>query len=138
MNRCASLGMLAVSWNTSYKDLVKYGAKMAIVGTSIVKGLRMKEFTKNLENSFIKLWPLPVVLLKQSALYIVSTLVDNVLNHVVIYDRCNDISKPDRSYKDTVKDIEVFVKICLSYWDNYISNKLYDLWMIRNNELIFC
>ena len=50
--------------NSKYSDAVRNGRKTLIAGTSMVKGIRMKEVNSQLRNSFAKLRPFPGTILK--------------------------------------------------------------------------
>ena len=53
-----------VPGNTKYSDAVRNGRKTLMTGTSMVKGIRMKEVKSQLRNSFAKLRPFPGATLK--------------------------------------------------------------------------
>ena len=48
-----------VPGNAKYSDAVRYGRKTVILRTSMIKGIRMKEFNNYVKNRYSKLRPFP-------------------------------------------------------------------------------
>ena len=109
-----------VPGNSSYKDAVKYGRKTYIIGTSMVKGLRMREFNQQLHNSFAKLRPFPGASIKQLEYYAVPTLNDESPNRIIIHAGCNDVGDRNATPEEIAKKIEEFAMMCRSYGVNEI------------------
>lgn len=109
-----------VPGNSSYNDVVKYGKKTFILGTSMVKGMRMKEFNQHLKNSFCKLRSFPGASLKQLAHYALPTLVDETPNRVIIHGGCNDISNRSINEQNIANSIIDIANLCRQHGVNDI------------------
>ena len=122
-----------VPGNSSYKDAVKYGRKTYIIGTSMVKGIRMKEFNQNLQNSFAKLRPFPGASTKQLQYYVMPTLTDDSPNRIVLHAGCNDVGDRNSTPEDIAKKIQELAMLCRSYGVNevFISSII-----CRNNKAL--
>ena len=77
--------------NTTYRDAVKFGKKTFIFGTSMVKGIRNKEFNQHLTKCSAQIRAFPGANLKQLKHYVIPTLVDDTPDVAVIHGGCNDI-----------------------------------------------
>ena len=81
-----------VPGNSKYSDTVRNGKKTFIVGTSMVKGIRVKEVKSQLRNSFAKLRSLPGGTLKHLSYYIVPSLIDETPDRIILHGGCNDVN----------------------------------------------
>ena len=71
--------------SSKYSDTVQNGKKTFIVGTSMVKGIKMKEVNFQLRNSFAKLEPFPGVTLKNLRYYFVPSLINETPNRIILH-----------------------------------------------------
>ena len=78
--------------NSKYSDTVRNGKKTFIVGTSMIKGIRMKEVNSQLRNSFAKLRSFPRATLKHLRYYIVPSLIDETPDRIIFHGECNDVN----------------------------------------------
>ena len=69
-----------VPGNTKYSDAVRFGRKRVIIGTSMIKGIQMKEFNSYVKNRHSKLRPFPGATVKQLQHYAIPSLVDETPN----------------------------------------------------------
>ena len=69
--------------NSKCSDAVRNGKKTLIAGTSMVKGIRMKEVNRQLRNSFAKLRSFPGATLKHLKYYIVPSLIDETPDRII-------------------------------------------------------
>ena len=109
-----------VPGNSTYKDVVKFGKKTFILGTSMVKGIRMKEFNHHLKQSIAKLRPFPGATLKQLTHYAKPTLVDETLNRIVIHGGCNDIGNRSSSEQSIAENVIKLADMCRQYGVNEV------------------
>ena len=65
-----------VSGNSKYSDAVRNVKKTFIVGTSMVKGIRMRVVNSQLRNSFAKLRSFPGATLKHLKYYVAPSLIE--------------------------------------------------------------
>ena len=65
---------------------------MFIVGTSMVKSIRMKEVNKQLCNSFVKLRSFPGTTLQHLKYYVVPFLTEETPKKIMLYGGCNDVN----------------------------------------------
>ena len=77
-----------VPGNNRYSDTVRNGKKTFIVGTSMVKGIRMKEVNTQLRSSFAKLRPFLGATSKHVRYYIVLSLIDEIPNRIISHGGC--------------------------------------------------
>ena len=86
-----------VPGNAKYSDTARFERKMVILGTSMIKGIRMKEFNSYVKNGCSKLRPFPGATVKQLQHYAITSLVDEILNRVILHGGCNDVSNRNAS-----------------------------------------
>ena len=126
-----------VPGNSTYKDTVKSGRRGLILGTSMVKGIRMREFNSYVRNGFMKLRPFPGATTKQLAYYAVPSLVDETPDRVIIHAGCNDIPNRNSSPEEIAKEIiklaelsraygvnDVFVSALICRANTYLNDKV--------------
>ena len=77
--------------NGTYIEACKYGKKTFVFGTSMVKGIRVKEFNNNLTRCSSRIRSFPGATLKQLKHYVIPTLVDDTPDVVIIEGGCNDL-----------------------------------------------
>ena len=65
---------------------------MFIVGTSMVKSMRMKEVNKQLRNSFVKLRSFPGTTLQHLKYYVVPSFTEETPEKIMLHGGCNDVS----------------------------------------------
>ena len=80
-----------VPGNTSYSDSLRHGKKTCVFGTSMIKGIRTKEFNSWLKNHSAQIRPFPGATIKQLHHYIIPTLIDDTPDVIIIHGGCNDI-----------------------------------------------
>ena len=67
--------------NAKYSDAVEFGRKTVILGTSMIKGIRRKEFNSYVKNGYSKIIPF---LEQQLQLNAIPSLVDETPNRVIL------------------------------------------------------
>ena len=109
--------------NSKYSDAVRNGKKMLIAGTSMVKGIRMKEVNRQLRNSFAKVRSFPGATLKHLKYYIVPSLIDETPERIILHGECNDANNKNSSPEKTSNEIADMAILCRDYGVNdiYIS-----------------
>ena len=113
-----------VPGNAKYSDTVRFGRETVILGTSMIKGIRIKEFNSYLKNGYLKLRPLPEASVKQLQHYAIPSLVDETPNRVVLHGGCNDGSNRNASPEQIANDIKDLAGMCRGYGVNeiFVSN----------------
>ena len=109
-----------VPGNAKYSDAVRFGRKMVILGASMIKGMRMKEFNSYVKNGYSKLRPFPGATVKQLQHYAIPSLVDETPNQVILHSGCNDVSNRNASPEQIANDIKVLAEMCRGYGVNKI------------------
>ena len=74
-----------VPGNSKCSDAVRSDEKTLIAGTSMVKGIRMREVNSQLRNSFAKLRSFPGATLKHLKHYIVPSLIDETTDRIILH-----------------------------------------------------
>ena len=72
---------------------MRNGKKMLIAGTSMVKGISMKEVNRQLRNSFEKLRSFLGATLKHLKYYIAPSVIDETPGRIILLGGCNDVNK---------------------------------------------
>ena len=101
--------------NTKYNESAKYGKKTFIYGTSMIKGIRQREFNSYLKKCSARFRPFPGATLKQMSLYVVPTLHDDTPDVAVIHAGCNDVRNHKLTCNDIATGIINIAEICRSY-----------------------
>ena len=116
-----------VPGNCTYGDAVRYGKKTYIVGTSMVKGIKMKEFSNHLHGAFAKIRPFSGASIKQLAYYTVPILVDDLPNRIIIHGSCNGVGNRNETRENIAINIKNLAKTCCEYGVNdvFISSIIY-------------
>ena len=83
--------------NAKYSEAVRYERKIVILQTSMIKGIRMKEFSSYVKNGYSKRIPFPGATVKQRQNYAIPSLVDKTPNRVNLHVKCNDLSNRNAS-----------------------------------------
>lgn len=78
--------------NSSYNDVVNSKRKVYIVGTSMIKGIRHKEFNNLLRNSRAIFKSFPGATLKELKHYIKFSLEEDSPDAIIFHGGCNDIN----------------------------------------------
>ena len=106
--------------NAKYSDAVRFGRKMVTLGTSMIKGIQMKEFNSYVKNFYSKLRPFSVATIKQLQHSTIPSLVDEMPNRVILYSGCNDVSSRNASLEQIAIDIKDLAEMCHGYGMNKI------------------
>ena len=107
-----------VPGNSKYSDTVRNGKKMFIVGTSMVKGIRMKHVNSQLRNPFAKLRLFPRATLKHLRYYNVPSLVNETADKIILHGGCNDVNNKDSNPEKTANEIADMAILCRDYGVN--------------------
>ena len=89
--------------------------KTFIVGTRMVKGIRMKEVNSQLQNSFAKLRSFPGATLKHLRYYIVTSLVDETPDRIILHGGCKDVDKKNSTPEKIANEIADTAILCRDY-----------------------
>ena len=68
--------------------MTKFEKETFILDSSMINGIRMKEFLQHLKNSSAKIRSFPHELTKQLSFYAIPTLVDETPNRVMAHENC--------------------------------------------------
>ena len=101
-----------VPGNSRYSDAVRNGKKTLIAGTSMVKGVRMKEVNSQLRNSFAKLKSFPGATLKHLKYYIVPSLIDETPDRIILHGGYNDVNNKNWTPEKIANEIADMVILC--------------------------
>ena len=74
-----------VPGNAKYSDTARFKRKMVILGTSMIKGIRMKEFHSYVKNGCSKLRPFPGATVKRLQHYSIPSLMDETPNQIILH-----------------------------------------------------
>ena len=91
------------------------GKKTFIVGSSTVKGIKMKEAISQLRNSFVKLRAFLGATLKHLKYYIVPSLIDETPDRIILHGRCNDVNNKNSTPERTTNEIADMAILCREY-----------------------
>ena len=94
------------------------GNKTFILGTSMVKGIRMKEVNSQLRNSFAKLRSFLGATLKHLKYYIVPGLIDETPDRIILHGGCNDVNNKYSTPEKTANEIADMAILCRDYGVN--------------------
>ena len=109
-----------VPGNSKYSDAVRNSKKTFIIGTSMVKGIRMKEINSQLCNSFAKLRSFPGATLKHLKYYIVPSLIDESPDRIILHGGCNDVNNKNSTLEKIANEIADMAILCRDYGVNDI------------------
>ena len=107
-----------VPGNSKYSDTVLNGKKTLIVGTSKVKGIRIREVNSQLRNSFAKLRSFPGATLKHLRYYIVPSLIDETPNRIILHGGSTDVSNKNSTPEKIANEIANMAILCCDYGVN--------------------
>ena len=93
---------------------------MFIAGTSMVKGIRMKEVNSQLRNSFANLRSFPRATLKHLKYYIVPSLKDETPDRIILHGGFNDVNNKNSTPEKTANQTADMVILCRDYGVNDI------------------
>ena len=110
----------AVPGNSKYSDTVRICKKTFIVGSSMVKGIRMKEVNSQLQNLFAKLRLFPGATLKHLGYYIVPSLIDETPDRIISHEGCNDVNDKNSAPEKIANEIADMAILSCEYSVNYI------------------
>ena len=88
-----------VPGNTDFNNAVKFGRKTYILGTSMIKGIRRKEFNSKLNKCSARFRPFIGATLKQMETYIKPILNDYTPDVLILHIDCNDIGNKQEHKK---------------------------------------
>ena len=80
-----------VPGNTDFNNTVKFGRKTYILGTSMIKGIRRKEFNSKLNKCSTRFRPFIGATLKQMETYVKPILNDDTPDVLILHIGCNDL-----------------------------------------------
>ena len=84
----------------------------------MVKGIKMKDVTSQLRNSFAKLRPFPGVILKHLRYYIVPSLIDETSDRIILHGECNDVNNKNSIPENIANEIADVAILCRDYGVN--------------------
>ena len=99
---------------------MRNGNKTFIVGTSVVKGIRMKDVNGQLCHSFSNLRSFPGATLKHLKYYVGPSLIDEIPNRIILHEGCNDVSNKNSTPEKTGNEIVDMAILCRDYSVNDI------------------
>ena len=111
---------ITVPGNSKYSDTVRNGKKTFIVGTSMVKGIKMKEVNSQLRNSFAKLRSFHGATSKHLKYYIVPSLIDEIHGKIILHRGCNDVTIKNSIPEKIANGIVDMAILCCDYGVNDI------------------
>ena len=126
-----------------YNEIIRYGRKSFIVGTSMVKGPKVKDMNRNLKNTSVTVRYFLWATVKQLHHYVISTLTDDTPHTIIIQGGRNNVSNKNSNPKDIAKAIGSLGNLCRSHGVNQVlisSVKNVEktfIWIIKLRELIF-
>ena len=123
-----------VPGNSKYSNTVRNGKKTFIVGTSMVKGIRMKHVNSQLRNSFTKLRSFPGATLKHLRYYIIPSLIDEIPVRIILHGGCNDVNNKSSTPEKIANEIADMAILCRDYGVN--NNVLKNLRSKNSNKVI--
>ena len=91
-----------------------------VVGTSMVKDVKMKEVNKQSHNLFEKLRSFPGATWKYLKYYVVSSLVDETPGRLISHGGCNDVIKKNSAPKKIANETVDMSILCRGYGVNGI------------------
>ena len=106
-----------VPGNSKYSDTVRNGKKTFIVGTSMVKSIRMREVNSQSQNLFGKLRLFPGATLKHLRYCIVPSLIDETPNRIILHGGCNDVNNKNSTPEKIANEIADVAILCRDYGD---------------------
>ena len=92
--------------------------KTLIVGTSKVKGIRIREVNSQLRNSFAKLRSFPGATLKHLRYYIVPSLIDETPNRIILHGGSTDVNNKNSTPEKIANEIANMAILCCDYGVN--------------------
>ena len=98
---------------------MKFGRKAYVLGTSMIKGIRGKEFNSKLNKCRTQFRPFIGATLKQMETYVKPTLNDDTPDALILHIRCNDIGNKQLTENEIAKWI---VKIGRQYKENNVND----------------
>ena len=99
---------------------MRNGKKTLIAGTSMIKGIRMKEVNSQLRNSFAKLRSFPRATLKHLKYYVVPSLIDESPDRIILHRGCNDVNNKNSTPEKIANEIADMAILCRDYGVNDI------------------
>ena len=109
-----------VPGHTTYSESLKFGKKTFVFGTSLIKGIRQKEFNSHLHKCSARFRPFTGATLKKMEIHIQPDLIDDKPDVVVIHAGCNDIPNTSLEPRTIAEGIIKLGKICKNYNTNDI------------------
>ena len=98
--------------STKYSEVVRFGRKAYVLGTSMVKGIKRNEFNSFLKKCNTRFRPFIGATIKQMEIYVKPIICDNTPDVVILHIGCNDISNRNISANDIVEGIINIGKYC--------------------------
>ena len=97
---------------------MRNGKKTLIAGTSMIKGIRMKEVNRQLSNSFAKLRSFPRATLKHLKYYIVPSLIDESPDRIILHGGCKYVNNKNSTPEKIANEIADMAILCCDYGVN--------------------
>ena len=107
-----------VPGKSKYSDTMGNSKKTFIVGTSMVKCIRMKHVNSQLRNSYAKLRLFAGATLKHLRYYIISSLIDETPNRIILHGGCNDVNNKSSAPEKIADEIADMAILCRDYGVN--------------------
>ena len=98
---------------------MRNGKKM-FIGTSMAKGIRIKEVNSQLRNSFAKFRSFPGATLKYLKYYVVPSLIDEPPQRIILHGGCNDVNNKNSTPGKIANEIACREILCRDYGVNDI------------------
>ena len=108
-----------VPGNTDFNNAVKFGPKMYILGTSMIKEIRWKEFNSKLNKCSTRFRPFIGAIRKQMETYVKPILNDDTADVLILHIDCNDIGNKQLTENQIA---EWIVKIGRQCKENNVNN----------------
>ena len=89
--------------NTDFNNAMKFGQKTYILGTSMSKGIRRKEFNSKLNKCSTRFRPFIGATLKQMETYVKPISNDDTPDVLILHIGCNDISNKQPTENEIAK-----------------------------------
>ena len=104
-----------------YNEAVSFGWKVYVLGTSMVKGIRRKEFNSFLKKCNTRFRPFIGATIKQMETYVKAIIQDDTPDVVILHIGCNDISNKNMSANDIAEGIINIGRYCKEHNVNNVT-----------------
>lgn len=116
-----------------YSDATAGKKEVFIIGTSMVKNIKMKRFNQHLNRCSSRLRAFPGASALQLQHYALPTLVDDKPDSVIIHGGCNDVSKDHKDPTSIANEIIGIATLCKN---NNVRNVCISSLIARSDEVL--